>query len=307
MNRHGLALALAALAWLWMTASPAEAAGRKATALDLGTPEGALLALRKRECSLDDGVPVTYWWHGAMYSRIQGEKDRLLFKVEGMNIRQCETVTDPARGTGWRLVSREILLYLDPDTGEVLRRWKNPWTGEEVEVIQTQNDPVSMRNGLFPIGRDGKPFRMDLTIIGNDWFTSGATPLFYLNPLGGDYQEYVGGQYHAVELFGDFGQVDDLVDPARHTAHVSLAWSRISKWLPWMKMGDRIGSLYVTTAGRKLDSWEQMGATMRRYIETEAPLYKEPPPFSDRRPSETSWSYFRKRLPGTPPAPRETP
>jgi len=275
--------------------------------IDLSTPEGGLLASRKISCSLEDGVPVTYWWHGEMYSRIPGEKDRMLFRIEGMNIRQCETVVDPERGTGFRLVSREILLYLDPETGRPLERWKNPWSGEEVDVIQTENDPVSMKTGFFPVRRDGKPYEFDATIIGNDWFTTGATPLFYLNPLAGDYQPYVGGWYHAVEMFSDFGQVDDLTDPSRHTAHVVLSWTRISKWLPWMKMGDRVGLLYVTSAGRKLDSWDQMGATMREYIDSHAPLYRQPPPFSDRRENETSWTYFRKKVEPVPPRPRERP
>jgi hypothetical protein len=284
-------------------AAPAPAAGP----IDPSTPEGAILASRKMNCSLRDGVPVTYWWHGEMYSRVPGERDRKLFGIEGMNIRQCETVTDPERGTGYRLVSRELLLYLDPGTGVPLEKWTNPWTGEEVAVIQTQNDPVSMRNGLFPVGRDGKPFTLEMTVQGNEWWTTGATPLFYLNPLGGDYQDYVGGKYHAVEMFSDFGEVDDLVDPARHTAKVRLSWSRISNWLPWMRMGDRVGILYVVSAGRKLDDWSQMGATMRAYIDAKAPLYREPPPFSDRRPNETSWTYFKRQVEPTPPVPRETP
>ena len=75
-----------------------------------------------------------YWWKGNVYSRIQGEKDRLLFAVHGMNFRTCKTFSDPKRGVGYRSVSREMLIYVDKDTGEVLKRWKNPWTGEEVDV-----------------------------------------------------------------------------------------------------------------------------------------------------------------------------
>ena len=46
-----------------------------------------------------------------------GERDRKLFGLMGMNIRQCGAIEDPERGEGYRLVSREIMLYLDPDTG----------------------------------------------------------------------------------------------------------------------------------------------------------------------------------------------
>ncbi|WLT37260.1 DUF1838 domain-containing protein [Synechocystis sp. B12] len=58
-------------------------------ALELGEPEGQLQALRKVFCSTEDGQPIIYWWEGKTYSRIPGEPDRLLFLVEGMNIRQC--------------------------------------------------------------------------------------------------------------------------------------------------------------------------------------------------------------------------
>jgi hypothetical protein len=37
----------------------------------------------------------------------------------------------PKRGTGYRYVSREILLYEDPVTEKPLTTWKNSWTGEE--------------------------------------------------------------------------------------------------------------------------------------------------------------------------------
>jgi len=72
-----------------------------------------------------------------------------------MNIRQCVAVEDPERGTGYKLVSREILLYLDPQTGEVLETWQNPWSGETVRVLHVANDPVNSTS--YVTGRDGRP------------------------------------------------------------------------------------------------------------------------------------------------------
>ena len=63
--------------------------------ISLEDPQGVLTAQRKLQCSLEEGKPITYWWRGDMYSRMEGERDRLLFKVEGMNTRRCVTVTDP--------------------------------------------------------------------------------------------------------------------------------------------------------------------------------------------------------------------
>ena len=271
--------------------------------LDLATPEGVTLASRKMQCSLKDGQPVTYWWIGDMYSRVPGERDRKLFRVEGMNVRQCDTVKDPQRGTGYRYVSKEILLYEDLATGSVLKTWKNPWTGEEVEVIHVANDPVNAREANYPIARDGSPRKWTGTIVGNHWWTTDTVPLFYDNPLQGSYQDYVGGKYHAVEMFNSFGDVDDLVSDKTATAQIRIGWVRISGWLPWMKMGDRAGELYFHAAGQKLASWEDLPASLKAEIHANYPAWVAPPPIDDTRPNETSWTYFKKKVaPKTAPA-----
>ena len=230
------------------------------------------------------------------YRTLHGEPDKLLFKGEGMNVRRCVTVNDPVRGKGYRMVSREVMLMLDPKTGEVVREWKNPWTGETVPVLHIANDPVNFRSPVFPLRADGKPYVSDIQVMGDHWWSTTTVPLFYTNPLGGDFQEYVGGTYHATEMFNFFGRLSDLTDPARHSADVNVAWTRISDWLPWMKMRDRTGDLYFNGAGLKLDRFEDLPAGMRAAIEARGPLYKEPPPVDDQRPNETSWTYFKRHI-----------
>ena len=119
----------------------ASAALPAAERLDPANPEHAILLAQKMNCSLNEGETVLYWWQGGAMSRMAGEKDRHLFNVQGMNIRQCRNFEDAERGHGYRSVSRELLIYLDPETNEVLRSWTNPWTGEEVEVVHVANYP----------------------------------------------------------------------------------------------------------------------------------------------------------------------
>jgi len=280
-----------------LLATSIAAAARPDKALDLGTPEGALEAFRKVQCSTEDQRPTVYYWIGETYARIDGEPDRLLFRFEGMNVRQCTTVTDPVRGRGFRQVSREVLYYKDPVTGEMLDEWKNPWTGDTVKVIHIANDPVNFRGPIFPKGVDGKPYRGDLKVMGDHWWGTTTVPLFYRNPLAGDYQDYVGGMYHATEMFNFFGKVSDLTDSKKASADVDVAWSRMSDWLPWMKMRGRAGLLYFNGAGRKLDGYADLPESMRKIIEARNPTYVAPPPVDDARPNETSWSYFKKMLP----------
>ena len=143
-----------------------------AAPLDLKTPEGQVAALRRIQCSEVDGKPVTYYWKGVAYSRVPGEPDRLLFKVEGMNTRHCGPLATAKSKVDFRLVTREILLYEDPVTGEVLKTWSNPWTGKTLEVMQVANDPV---NGNYSVvGRDGKPTNLPFEVIGKQGRTARA-------------------------------------------------------------------------------------------------------------------------------------
>jgi hypothetical protein len=264
-------------------------------AFELDTPEGQLQAYRRIQCSVNDGEVVVYWWLGNVFARVPGEPDRKIFRVEGMNIRHCGTVEDPVKGTGFRLVTRELLFYMDPESGEILRQWENPWTGEPNQVLHVANDPVN-QPAVFAVGRSGGPFQLPFEFRGDHWWLTSAVPLFYKNPLGGDYQEYVGGTYHATEMFNFMGDVASLTDDDINTADVGVGWVRLSSWLPWMEMGDRPGILYFHTAGRKLASYDEISEPMKAEIVKNYPLYTEPPPLNDTRRNETSWTYFRKMI-----------
>ena len=268
-----------------------------AQTLDQTDPEEAHKILRKSLCSLNDGETVIYWWQGSMFSRVEGEKDRKLFGLQGMNIRQCGTVTDPERGEGFRSVSREIMIHLDPETGEIKDNWTNPWTGEELEVMHVANDPVNMRAPAFPASSNGKPSKPRFRVINNRAMRTGNTPLFYKNLLGGDYQEWIGGSYHAMEMGNNFFYADDLFDGSKPTVeHHSLSWSRTSRWLPWMKMGDRNGLIYTATVGGRVNSIEELPEPLRSTLKARYPDYTAPPPLDDARPNETSWKVFANRL-----------
>ena len=266
-----------------------------ATRLDLATPEGANAAARRIQCSSKDGEPTLYWFHGEGFSRVPGERDRKLFNVEGMNVRTCVTVKDEKRGTGWRLVSRELLFYTDPATGELLRTWANPWTGGTVNVLETVTVEVNQRP-QFAYSADGKPAKWTGTTSGKTWWNTITVPLFYSNPLGGEYQKYIGGMYHATEMFNFMGDVADLVDDRKDTASTRVGWVRVSSWLPWMEMGDRAGSMYFHTAGRKLAKFDDMSAVLKGVIASDYPAWREPPPSDDTRPNQTSWTVFRDAM-----------
>lgn len=293
IQKSKLGRTLLAAATILVTAGTATA-----DQIDMNSPEGAIALNRKIQCSLEDNKPVFYTWEGTAFSRRMGEPDKRLFKVAGMNVRQCVSVDGGKKGTGYRLVSREIMLYLDNRTGQPLETWSNPWTGSDVTVLHVANDPVNQPPG-FPYDAEGNPRARFFGRVQNQtWFMTFPVPLFYHNVLGGDYQPYVGGAYHASELFNFMGSKDDLLDGDKDTAEdVQVGWVRISDWLPWMEMQGREGIIYIQAAGQKIGGFDELPQVLQDYINEKEPAYTAPPPGDDDRPNETSWTYFKKKLP----------
>ena len=257
--------------------------------------EQAFEMMRKMYCgTVEDGKVRFGTWEGSVYSRVQGEKDRHLFNVIGINTRQCATVEDPEKGEGFRSVSREVMFYLDPETDEIIDNWENPFTGETVEVVHVANDPVNMRGPAFAVGRDGKPLKLEFQRSGDMLVGRAEIPLFYTNPLAGDYQKYVGGSYHAMEIFDTF-DADEMINGDSITMS-RLAWARISQWLPWMEMGSRPGLMIVNATGFSTFELDDLSDTLIEDLKERYPLYLTPPPLDDARPNETSWTVFKKHL-----------
>jgi len=263
--------------------------------LDPAVPADAFEISKRLQCGEADGKPAVYHFAGRIYSRVQGEPDRLLFLAEGMNVRQCVAVEDPKRGKGYRLVSRELLFYLDPKTGQILHQWTNPWSGEAVDVMHIQNDPVNQRPA-FPLGVDGKPASFTGRRQGKWLFMPFEVPLFYENPLSGAYQDYVGGKYHAMEIFDFIADAGDILDTKNATAYPSVAWVRISDWMPWMKQRGRQGQMIFNAVGSKVRSFDELPAIMKDEIAKNYPIYTAPPPGDDARQNATTWTVFKAQV-----------
>jgi hypothetical protein len=267
--------------------------------LDPDNADDAFKMSTKIFCSLKKGEYAVYWWEGTVYSRIRGEKDRHLFNVQGMNIRQCQPFADKVRGVGSRSVSREVMFFADPETGEVMHTWNNPWTGEEVEIIHVANDPVNSRAPSWSRDEEGKPTaRFRMRVLDDVAFQrGGAARLFYTNPMAGDYQEYVGNNYHASEFLTAAVPMDDLTNAdATRVQDSVISWGRISGWLPWMKMRSRDGLLVFYTGGMRLNNWDELPEVMKNEIRANYPAYTAPPPVTDDRPNETTWTVVKKTI-----------
>ena len=263
------------------------------------TGRDAFVLGQKTSCGTTEQGKVRYGiFEGRAYSRVPGEKDRHLFNLLGINVRHCSSHRDETRGAGYRSVSREIMVYLDKETGEMIDTWMNPWTVTGIEVVHVANDPVNARSIRWERDEQGKSSReMTLRRYGDLVATSFEVPLFYPNPLGGDYQQYVGGTYHAMEIFNTFYDADKALDPSISSIGVSrLSWSRVAQWLPWLEMGSKPGLMIFNATGFSTFDKSQIPDKLAAILNDHYPLYWTPPPLDDDRPNETSWTVFKKHL-----------
>lgn len=294
MTRTGTMTAFGTAMAVILAGGALMAAPTAARTLDPAKAEDALEISKRLQCGVSEDEPAVYHWSGNIYGRYPGMPDKLLFKGEGMNIRRCVEVNDPQRGKGWRLISREIMLMLDPATGEVVNEWTNPYNGKTLTVMQIHNDPVNGRPN-FARDADGKPFAIgSLREAGPYVFMPFEAPLYYTNPLAGAYQQYVGNMYHAMEIFDFAALKSELYDSRKPTAYPMISWVRISQWAPWMEMGDRPGQMVFNAMGRKLPGgFEELPAVLKNEIRANYPIYEQAPPKDDMRPNETTWTKFK--------------
>jgi hypothetical protein len=240
----------------------------------------------KTRSSLEPNQSTFLMWTGSIYAFVPGEKRNRLFKMVGMSVSRCI----PKEEGSWDFTSRELTYYLHPETGEILRKWENPWTGELLTVMHVANNPVQgYFKGKFPAQVDG-----DDTTFVFDLFST------YPNPLANDpkFTDYSPNPtYQAAELFKLTVPTEELLNPEIFSvSKLQLCWDRIGPWVPWMKMGDRPGQLIYSAYGAKVSGFDQLPQLLKDEINTRVPLYKNAPKSFLDGEDITSWLYFQKHF-----------
>lgn len=240
--------------------------------------------------STDPAEEVVYFWSGEIYARIDAdplaepvrEWTEPLLRFEGYNVARFLPLEEPC---SVRMVSREVSLYLDPDTGEVLRCWTNPFTGAQVPVVHVFNDPVNASLGDLQPRAEGEQRVFSFVI-----------PLKYPSPLPVDgYGAYsAGNTYESTEIFDFSASADDLTRPGSTSAPATISWTRVGQWLPWMQMGQRPGRLVYHVTGHKLAGGiAALPGYIRDHVTSHAPEFLRAPE-ADAGDNVTSWGAFRE-------------
>lgn len=236
-----------------------------------------------------DGKDAVFYIKGSAYSYIQGERPQKLFDIEGYNIRRL--IETPERD-GYFVATREIVYYKDPQTGEILDRWQNPFTNQTNEVFHILNDPVNFRYRL----KDGK--YISVSVDGkrefgeqkqpdewNDYYVWHADVFpFYKLPE-------MDKNYTAGELFDFYVPTNEIYK--KDAPKVMISWSRMSPWLPWMKMDGREGAMVFHARSVRMESWLFLPDKLKNTIRERHPLYMTAPSTVDpNEANDTSWTVY---------------
>lgn len=241
----------------------------------------------KTRSSLDPTQSSYLSWTGAIYAMVPGGKRNRLFKMVGVSVSRCIPTGEEG---SWDFTSRELTYYLHPETGEILHKWENPWTGELLTVMHVANNPVQgFFKGKFPAQVDG-----DNTTFVFDLFSTYPNPLA-TDPKFADYSP--NPTYQAAELFKLTVPTAELLNPEiLSVSKLQLSWDRIGPWVPWMKMGDRAGQLIYSAYGGKVSGVDELPQILQDEINTRVPLYQNAPKSYLDVEGITSWVYFQQHF-----------
>lgn len=234
------------------------------TKIDFKDPYWTRDTYARLDADVDPRKEKVGWINGKAFGVRPNEKVRPLFKVEGFSVVRTKRLEDGS----WRRMLREVVFYRDIETGEILKRWTNPYTGENVRVVPIANDPFNFTitafqpegpsyGGLQKSAKSTKPFLQDWE-YGPDGKMILQTGIDMIYPNALDPKKWVressGPMNRVSEQFIYVVDKADVENPnLTHIPHVG-SWSRVTPWLPWMLMGQAEGHInYFTHFGTAKD------------------------------------------------------
>ena len=244
-RREGLGLAIAVGGVL--AGSEAQAGTPPVTQIDFKDPKWNRDTYARLDMDIDPTKEKLGWLKGTVFGVRENEPVRPLFINEGFSFVRSKRLPDGS----WRRMLREIVFYRDIDTGEILKDWKNPYTGRTVKVVPIANDPFNYTiseffpdppsyGGLNTVKPPRRPFLLDWSHGPNDTLILQTNiNLYYPSALQPDKwpMESPGVYSRVSELFIYTVKRKDIENPKLTNLPVVGSWSRITPWLPWMQMG----------------------------------------------------------------------
>lgn len=227
----------------------ASGAGLTGPFLDLTTPQGNVEAFARISGDVDPEAISHSWYTGRVSGQRPGEAARDLMRIIGMGtVRML-----PLKGRpGYQMLRKELGFFIDIETGDVLDRWTNPYSNEEVTVDHIANPSINAEikpylgdTGLYEEVNPEKarPFVLDWTMVGKRAITERHANLWVKNPLDPNvWKRESSGPMIAISDSNVFNvSLADLQNPKLTKVLSQGHWVHQRPWQPWMLMGQEEG------------------------------------------------------------------
>ena len=284
---------------------PATGANIRGPYIDLTTGVGNKIGYTRTQSDLDPGKQKHGWFKGYVMAVRPDKATQDIFGFEGLSTSRVKVLED---GSFLKLL-REVGLYTDLKTGEVMESWHNPFLDEEVKVVPIANDPFNFVYTEFEQGSPmnaGRPHGEGPFLL--PWQQRGGrldlethVHLRYPNLLDPEKwpRESSGPFVVASEFMAMHCSAADMQNPDLTSVRVHGTWNRTSPWLPWMLMGPTPGfCMYSTFFGIGDDLEQVHSQQLLDYVEKNYPQYFEAPKDWDGGPNRSSLeNYVQEQKP----------
>lgn len=219
---------------------------------------------------------VTYTWNpGTVYGVIPGaglppgEFGRALYRVEGVTQRISRLLEDGSVEER----SRNWMFYVDAEHDEYLSRWRNPYTGEELEVPPWRGSPsrsvLTVRGPEVNFGTGfentslGKPPKLSYRTLGErTWVTRHAATRL---------TDAAGKHRNELSIDAWICNTADLLDERLTHIPSTYTWTSHAEWQPWTKMQGRAGHVLWRIESVVLHKQSDLPQRFLRHLEALLP------------------------------------
>lgn len=287
-------------------------ASLKGAHLDLMTPNGNMQAWARLLGNTDMKSTKYGWAQGLIQGVRPGEAIR---DICGFTMLSCARLLPHESGTGYRKVLREVGLYTDLKSGEIIEEMVNPYLGETVKVVPIANDPFNHMitefapqppsyGGLNRAAPPPKPLQLDWTRRGDMLNLFSHINLFYPSALPpAKWPRENGNPFNQVtETFLYQIPWGAMQDARKTSVEYTGTWARTTPWLPWLLMGPTPGHAQYATFMGSYDDINRVDRRTLDYVEKNFPKYMKAPDKWEE-PSLSSLEWFARTQTPAPVAP----
>ena len=239
------------------------------SAPDLTLPVNNLLSLMRMQSTLGNEDQVPWHYNGTLYFQKGSEQPIPMVKIEGMESYKVIPLDDGS----YEILGNMLTFFRDVDSGEMIRDYRNPYTGK-VNKVSPNIRRASLGRGMNISTMGSRPTSFidqmpDKPLI-LDW-TFGPKTVWLHNQT-----SYPPGlSPPRVQRMTMFAPLDEFLDPNNLSLSTMFTATVLMPWLPWMDMDDVEGHTLWHASGVKLDSIDQLPEEYSKRMMAEHPELSE--------------------------------